>query len=302
MQLIFFGSDRYSATVLNLLIASQQLAQISVVTDRGKPAKNSETLVPTEVEKLAKTHNLKVSYYPSIPVILNKNTIGLCASWNHLLPQAIIDHFDGRLYNLHPSLLPQYRNVAPVPYAIALGDSLTGITLHAISEGIDNGEIVGQVSEPILPTDTAPILLHRLFAIGAELFLNFLRHSDQPIFRPTESLAHRITEPLIFTRRLNSESGYIEWSVLQKLLSNTRVDPSETHNPLLRLRLTHNPRGEILHDLIRGLTGWEPVWTLAPTKKGELRLTIESVLPTLMVKLAGKPKAISWSDFTTYYL
>ncbi len=297
MQLIFFGSDRYSATVLNLLIASQQLAQISVVTDRGKPAKNSETLVPTEVEKLAKTHNLKVSYYPSIPVILNKNTIGLCASWNHLLPTEIIDRFDGHLYNLHPSLLPQYRNVAPVPYAIALGDSVTGITLHRISEGIDNGEIVGQVSEPIQSADTAPILLHRLFAKGAQLFLDFLQGS-------LPCNPHLTASPLIFTSRLNSESGYIEWSVLQKLLSNTRVDPSETTNPLLRLRLTHNPRGEILHDLIRGLTSWERVWTLAPSKKGELRLALisnsRSLIPDVLI--SGKPKPISYSDFAQYYL
>lgn len=289
-SLIFFGSDQYAATVLTHLLSSKLLKNTAVVTDQKNPA--------NPVEKLANMHNLKVSYYPSIPDILNKNIVGLAASFDHLIPSEIITKFGGSLYNLHPSLLPQYRNVSPVPYAIALGDTVTGITLHSISEGIDNGEIVAQVEEPILPDDTSPLLLHRLFTLGADLFLDFLQKPDTP-----STIDHRpSTTPLVFTRRLTSTHGHVEWGVLQKLLAGKPVSPEETENPLLRLRLTHHPKGDILHDLVRALAGWERVWTLAPSHKGELRLTIESVLPTLTVKLAGRPKAISWSDFEKYYL
>ncbi|KKU44998.1 MAG: hypothetical protein UX62_C0044G0013 [Microgenomates group bacterium GW2011_GWA2_46_7] len=290
LSLFFFGSDQYSATVLSSLLAANQF-ELKVVTDH--------TPKPNPIELLAKKHNLTVFYYPSIPnELITQSTLGLCASFDHLLPSAIITIFDGNLYNLHPSLLPQYRNVSPVPYALALGDSVTGITLFRISTGIDNGEIVAQVAEPIKDNDISPTLLHRLFTIGANLFLN---HAQNPTpFK--SSILNLQPNQLIFTRSLTSQHGHVEWSVLQKLLAHQFISPDETDNPLLRLRLTHNPQGNILHDLVRGLSGWERVWTIAPTKKGELRLTIESVLPKLTVKLAGKPKAISWSDFTKYYL
>ncbi|MFH2085583.1 MAG: formyltransferase family protein [bacterium] len=269
----------------------------------------------TPVEKLAIKHNLKVSYYPIFDhSLITKNTLGLCASFDHLLPTEIIQLFAGKLYNLHPSLLPQYRNVSPVQYAIALGDHETGITLFCISAGIDNGQIVAQVSEPILPTDTTPTLTSRLFEKGSQLYLNFL-HTN----KSTGTLENRNTRKPIFTHRLTRDSGHLEWPILQKLLANQLISPTNTKNELLSLRLgsdlkecakpaessagRSDPHGTlILHDLIRALTPWPGVWTTAPTKKGDLHLSIESVLPKLTVKLAGKPKPISYSDFNKYYL
>lgn len=290
-SLIFFGSDQYSATVLSRLFTADNSLFTAVITDQQR--------APNPVEQLAQQHNLKVLYYPSIQTdLITKDTLGLCASFDHLLPASIIELFRGRLYNLHPSLLPQYRNVAPVPYAIALGETVTGITLYRIGAGIDNGEIITQTTEPIHSQDTSPILLHRLFTRGAELFI----HSLQSNFLPTTTKLWPATIPLIFTHRLTSIDGHVEWPVLQKLLSHASIQPTDTKNPLLHLRLVHNPQGTILHDLVRGLAGWERVWTIAPTKKGETRLTIESVLPSLTIKLAGRPKAISYNDFNKYYL
>jgi len=322
--LVFFGSDQYSATVLDQLMVNGQWSIVNIVTDQ-KPESNP-------VEKLAKQHNLKVFYYPPNPAEMSNfinnllfaidhrsSTIGLCASFDHLLPAEVITIFEGRLYNLHPSLLPQYRNVAPVPYALAMGDTVTGITLQRIDAKIDHGEIVAQVEEPILDSDTSPLLLHRLFAKGAEMFLSY-----EPC-NPINNYKVRnfaTPEPLIFTHRLTPASGFLEWPILLKLITNQPLctssatapekclqtqsslgDP-DTTNPLIQLRLTHFPtrQDNILHDLVRGLSGWERVWTVTPTTKGEVRLTIESVLPNLTVKLAGKPKAITWPDFTKYYL
>jgi methionyl-tRNA formyltransferase len=138
-NLIFFGSDQYSAIVLTSLLKSSVYRLTSVVTDQRHD--------PTPVEKLAITHNLKVAYYPDFDhSLITKDTLGLCASFDHLLPAEIVKLFKGRLYNLHPSLLPQYRNVSPVQYANSLGDKETGITLFRISPGIDDGEIIAQVA------------------------------------------------------------------------------------------------------------------------------------------------------------
>src|SRR5689334_1043779 len=170
-NLVFFGSDQYSEIVLNQLISSQKLAKMTVVTDRAKPKDRSQVIEPNLVEKLANTHNIKVFFYPpnidELSIFIDDQTIGLCTSFDHLVPSEIIDLFAGRLYNLHPSLLPQYRNVAPVQYALALGDTETGITLFKISTGIDNGEIISQTTEKIQRDDTTPSLSSRLFHTGA---------------------------------------------------------------------------------------------------------------------------------------
>ena len=184
-SVIFFGSDQYSAIVLvQLLTSNYQI--LSVITDQKK--------YPTPVEKLAIEHNRKVAYYPDFDhSLITKDTLGLCASFDHLIPRNIIELFAGNLYNLHPSLLPQYRNVSPVQYAIALGDKETGITLFRIAPTIDDGEIISQVSQPILPTDTTPSLTTRLFAKGAELLLQG--------YEPCKQTINKVRN-LVFTHRL----------------------------------------------------------------------------------------------------
>lgn len=320
-SLIFFGSDQYSAIVLSTLLSSPLQPPTyhltTIVTDRPKPVGREQKVEPNPVEKLAITHNLKVSYYPDFDhSLITENTLGLCASFDHLVPATVIDLFHGQLFNLHPSLLPQYRNVSPVQYALALGDTETGITLFRITTGIDNGEIIAQVAEPIHPDDTTPTLTSRLFPLGAELFLRFLG-SDlvgcKPNQKPTRSDLEGV--PLIFTHRLTRDSGYLEWPVVQKLLAGQPVSPNETENELLKLRLTKiqssglgfSAWNLVLSDLIRSLTPWPGVWTLAKTKKGDLRLSLiitrshtRYAIPDVLI--AGKPKPIAWSDFTKYYL
>lgn len=318
-SLIFFGSDRYSAITLSSLLASSVYHLVTVVTDKqvgGSP-----------VEQLARTHNLPVTYYPTTPEekgkfmshlesissLLESNTppLGLCASFDHLIPKDIIKLFGGNLYNLHPSLLPQYRNVSPVQYAIALGDKVTGITLFRISPGIDDGEIIVQAEEPISEDDTTPTLTPRLFARGAELFIASTKNDLNPL---ASNISLLESTPLIFTRRLTRDSGYIEWSVLHRLLKNEPVSIGESANELLNLRLEREkinssqlPSSIYLLDLMRALTPWPTVWSTVPTKKGELRITLVATTPlsSLLaprILLAGKPRPISYQQFHDAYL
>ena len=288
MQLIFFGSDQYSTVALNTILSNLpgDSRKVSVVTDKHEGG--------SPVDQLALKHKLPVSYYPTLPTI-TKDTIGLCASFDHLIPPAIIQKFAGNLYNLHPSLLPQYRNVSPVQYALALGDKMTGITLFRISPGIDDGEIIAQASEPILASDTTATLTPRLFKKGAELFLQrtVLCKPDLPNKEP---FFVNPDTPLIFTKRLKKDSGYIEWDVLHALLKN-QPPKTTSHNILLNLQPTKS-----LDHLLRALTPWPGIWSLVPSTKGDLRISLESVKPDITLKIAGKPKAITLKDFEKYYL
>ena len=306
-NLIFFGSDRFSAVVLTELI-QQSHTPILVVTDQPKPKGKKGQIEPNEVEKLAKDQDIKVLYYQDnkdelINFIEREKSTGLSASFPHLFPPNIISAFGGQLYNLHPSLLPQYRNVAPGPYALAMGDTVTGISLFPIGIGIDNGELVAQQSEPILPEDTTTSLLTRLFTIGAKLFIHFLANPQDPSL--TSSIPVMRSSELIFTRKLTRESGYLEWDIVQKLVKNKDISANDTTNPLIKLRLNHYPdrTKNILLDLIRSLDGYEKVWTKTITKKRELILSLSfSDKNELMILIAGKPKPISMSNFTKIYL
>lgn len=309
--LIFFGSDRFSAVVLSELI-KQNHSPTLVVTDPPKPKGRKGEITPNEVDLLAKSHTLKVLYYQSnneelINYINTHHPIGLSASFPHLFPSSIINAFDGSLYNLHPSLLPQYRNVAPGPYAIAMGDTVTGISLFPISIGIDNGELVAQQQEKILPTDTTTSLLTRLFIRGTQLFLKFLSDPNNPNL--TAGIPVMRSSEIIFTRKLTRESGFIEWDIVQKLINNKPITKDETSNPLIKLRLTHHPErsANILHDLIRGLDGYEKVWSKAKIKNSQMLISlvldeIHNSLFDIRVLIPGKARPIPYVDFTKYYL
>jgi methionyl-tRNA formyltransferase len=76
--------------------------------------------------------------------------------------------------NLHASLLPKYRGAAPIQWAIARGETATGVTTMRLDEGLDTGDILLQKDAPIAPDDTAETLAPRLAATGAELLVETL--------------------------------------------------------------------------------------------------------------------------------
>ena len=86
-----------------------------------------------------------------------------------IIPSELLDVPTHGWINLHFSLLPAWRGAAPVQYAIAAGDEITGASTFRIEKGLDTGPVFGMVTEQIKPTDTSGDLLERLAGSGAEL-------------------------------------------------------------------------------------------------------------------------------------
>ena len=82
------------------------------------------------------------------------------AGWMRVVSKKFCKAFEGRLINLHPSLLPKYKGLNAIEQAMASGDSETGCTVHFVTEELDSGAIIKQQQVPILPGDT-PETLHR---------------------------------------------------------------------------------------------------------------------------------------------
>src|SRR5437899_31522 len=86
--------------------------------------------------------------------------------------------------NLHASLLPKYRGAAPIQWAIANGETVTGVTTMRIDEGLDTGDILLQKEMAIAPEDTAVTLSPRLAAVGADLMIETLRGLQSEAIHP----------------------------------------------------------------------------------------------------------------------
>jgi methionyl-tRNA formyltransferase len=86
--------------------------------------------------------------------------------------------------NLHASLLPKYRGAAPIQWAIANGETITGVTTMQLNEGLDTGDILLQEELAIADDDMAQTLAPRLAAIGADLMIETLRRLQQNSIKP----------------------------------------------------------------------------------------------------------------------
>lgn len=99
----------------------------------------------------------------------------IVVGYGRIIPQWMIDLPRFGNLNLHASLLPKYRGAAPIQWAIASGESITGVTTMRIDAGLDTGDVLLQREMPIEPDDTAETLGPKLAAVGAELMIETLQ-------------------------------------------------------------------------------------------------------------------------------
>ena len=127
-------------------------------------------------------------------------------AYGRILPTPLLDAPRLGCVNVHFSLLPKYRGAAPVNWAIARGESVSGVTTMRIEEGLDTGAIYLQRATPIGDEETAPELLARLSEMGADLLSETLARIDSLAARPQpdEGATHA---PI-----LGREDGLIDWA------------------------------------------------------------------------------------------
>lgn len=97
------------------------------------------------------------------------------AGFMRILTAGFVRHFDGRMLNIHPSLLPKYKGLNTHARAIAEGDAEAGCTVHEVTAALDDGPILGQARVPILPGDTAESLAARILPMEHQLYPLVLR-------------------------------------------------------------------------------------------------------------------------------
>ncbi len=166
-----------------------------------------------------------------------------------------MDKFNGRLYNIHPSLLPKYRGPSPLQTQILDGVTYTGVSIITLDEQMDHGPIVAVAKDKILSDDTTESLGNRLFSLGADLFTNNV----------IPSMAEGSLSPITQNHDLATYTHML-----------TRQDGFVPYNQF---------KPELLDTKFRAFYPWPSVWTTTPEGK---RLKLVALKPQILVQLEGQ--------------
>ncbi len=222
-DLVFCGTPRFAVPTLEQLVDAGHSIPL-VVTQPDRPRGRGMEVAVSPVKEAALRLNLNVTQPDKI-----KNNEEFRQQLESIRPAAIIVVGYGRIIpqwmidlprlgnlNLHASLLPKYRGAAPIQWAIANGDAITGITTMRIDAGLDTGDILLQREIPIAPEDTAETLSPKLAAIGAELMIETLGGLDRGEIHPTMQDHSRATLAPI----LKKEDGRVDFGRTAKEIWN----------------------------------------------------------------------------------
>lgn len=137
--------------------------------------------------------------------------------YGQIIPKAILDIPPQGIINVHASLLPKYRGAAPIQWAIARGETRTGVTTMRINEGLDTGDMLLKWETAIGPEENAVELGRRLAVAGAELLVRTL--AELPAIRPQPQDGSQASYAPI----LKKEDGKIDWHLsAQEILNRIR--------------------------------------------------------------------------------
>jgi len=191
MKLVFCGTPIFAVPSLERLHAAGFEIQL-VVTQPDRPQGRGMAMTAPPVKQSA----LKLGLPVIQPEKIKKNE-EFRAQLQALRPDAIIVVGYGRIIppwmlqlprygniNVHASLLPKYRGAAPVQWAIAQGETVSGVTTMLLNEGLDTGDILLQKEMPIRPEDTAVTYAPRLAELGADLIVETLRGLEDKTIAP----------------------------------------------------------------------------------------------------------------------
>lgn len=182
MNLLFCGTPRFAVPTLRKLVEAGFAVRL-VVTQPDRPRGRGLELSPSPVKECALESALPILQPDKIKnneefraqlAAIRPDAI-IVVGYGRIIPQWMIDLPPLGNINLHASLLPQYRGAAPIQWAIASGESVTGVTTMRIDAGLDTGDILLQKEIPIAPDDTAETLAPHLAATGADLMIDTLK-------------------------------------------------------------------------------------------------------------------------------
>lgn len=213
MRIIFMGTPEFAVPSLEILIENKYNV-VAVITAPDKPAGRGNQLHLSEVKKCALKHNLTILQPTNLksPEFVEElktyqADLQIVVAFR-MLPEVIWNMPPKGTFNLHASLLPQYRGAAPINWAIINGEKETGATTFFLKHEIDTGNVIFQEKEPIDEKDNVGMLYERLMQKGANLVLKTVKAIQTGNY---PQLPQHSTEPLKHAPKIFKETCQIDW-------------------------------------------------------------------------------------------
>jgi methionyl-tRNA formyltransferase len=242
LRIVFMGTPEFASMSLRKLV-EEKYNIVAVVTTPDKPAGRGQKLHESDVKVTARELGLPIlqpeklrdEEFLAALKALNVD-LGIVIAFR-MLPEVVWAMPKYGTFNLHASLLPEYRGAAPINWAIINGDTRTGVTTFLLNHEIDKGAIIEQDAVDILPEDNIGTLYDKLMVRGADLVLRTVDKIAEGGYQTIEQM-HIDERTLRPAPKIFKEDGRIEWS-----------------------------RGAVaIHNLVRGLSPYPAAWS--PIFKG----------------------------------
>ncbi len=215
LNLVFCGTPHFAVPTLERLAETGFHVEL-VVTQPDRPKGRGLELAVSPIKQRALQLGLPIAQPESIRnndafrsqlAALKPDAI-IVVGYGRIIPQWMLDLPPLGNLNLHASLLPKYRGAAPIQWAIARGETVTGVTTMKLDAGLDTGDILLQQEIPIAPNDTAETLAPKLASVGADLTVETLHGLQNGKVHPRpQDQAQATLAPI-----LNKEDGLVDFS------------------------------------------------------------------------------------------
>jgi methionyl-tRNA formyltransferase len=214
LRIIFMGTPDFAVGILDILIKNEYNI-VGVITAPDRPAGRGRKLNESAVKKYAVENNIKVLQPTNLK---NEGFLETLESLNanlqivvafRMLPKVVWKMPKYGTFNLHASLLPQYRGAAPINWAIINGETKTGVTTFFIDEKIDTGAIILQDETSIEKSDNAEDLHYRLMNLGAKTVLKTVERIQNDNFKTTKQPNY---DDLRVAYKIHRETCEIDWN------------------------------------------------------------------------------------------
>lgn len=219
VKTLFLGTDWESVETLRSLLEDKRFNIVGVITTVDKPVGRKQILTPSKVKEYAlekgieifHTEKQKEKYQQALDKF--KPELIVCKAFGEILPDFFINYPKYKSINIHFSILPKYRGAVPIQKAILDREKETGISVMLMSAGLDEGDILKTIKEPIYDTDTNLSLRKRLVEISANTIGDVLEQWVSGNIQPQKQDSSQAT--YCWQKDISKESAEIKWEEME---------------------------------------------------------------------------------------
>lgn len=216
LRIVFMGTPEFASTSLRRLV-EEGYNIVAVVTTPDKPAGRGQKMHFSDVKVTAEELGLPIlqpeklrdeEFLSALREL--QADLGIVIAFR-MLPEVVWAMPRLGTFNLHASLLPQYRGAAPINWAIINGETRTGVTTFLLNHEIDKGAIIEQEAVDILPEDNIGTLYDKLMAVGAQLVVSTVESLASGNYKTIEQM-HIDESTLKPAPKIFKEDGRVDWT------------------------------------------------------------------------------------------